>query len=91
MEDITYVINYDLPNISETYIHRIGRTGRARASGIAISFCDAEERAYLRDIEKLISQKIRVVTDHPFVDDGKEVPFKKTTRPKRPPQHRRKK
>ncbi len=91
VEDITYVINYDLPNISETYVHRIGRTGRARKSGIAISFCDAEERAYLRDIEKLIAQKIPVITDHPFVDDSKEEPFKKKPRPKRPPQHRRKK
>jgi len=91
VEDITYVINYDLPNISETYVHRIGRTGRARASGLAISFCDAEERAYLRDIEKLIGQKIPVITDHPFVDDSEEVPFKKKPRPKRPPQRRRNK
>jgi len=90
VQDISYVINYDLPNISETYIHRIGRTGRANASGIALSFCNMEERAYLRDIEKLISQKIRVVEDHPFVDDGTEVSPKKTTRPPRKkPQYKR--
>jgi len=90
VQDISYVINYDLPNISETYIHRIGRTGRANASGIALSFCNMEERAYLQDIEKLISQKIRVIEDHPFVDDGTEVSPKKTKRPPRKkPQHKR--
>lgn len=68
VDSLSYVINFDLPNISETYVHRIGRTGRAGASGISISFCDNDERAYLRDIEKLIKQKIPVVTDHPFVD-----------------------
>lgn len=66
IDDLTHVINYDLPNISETYIHRIGRTGRAGASGIAMSFCDYEEKMYLRDIQKLIKQTIPVVKDHPF-------------------------
>lgn len=72
VEELSHVINYDLPNIPETYVHRIGRTGRAGASGIALSFCDDEEKAYLRDIQKLISQKIPVVKEHPFVnfDDG---------------------
>lgn len=70
IEELSLVINYDLPNIPETYVHRIGRTGRASASGIAISFCDAEERAFLRDIQKLIDQKIPVVTEHPFLVDG---------------------
>lgn len=69
IDSLSYVINYDLPNISETYVHRIGRTGRAGASGLAISFCDREERSYLRDIEKLINQKIPIITEHPFVDD----------------------
>jgi len=55
---ISHVFNYDLPNIPESYVHRIGRTARAGAEGIAISFCDAEERAYLRDIEKLIRMSI---------------------------------
>ena len=76
--DLELVVNYDLPNVSETYVHRIGRTGRASASGIAISFCNAEERAYLRDIEKLISQRIPIVSDHPYVDDSPEAaPAKK--------------
>lgn len=70
VEELSLVINYDLPNISETYIHRIGRTGRASASGIALSFCDAEEKTYLGDIQKLIGQQISVVADHPFLYDG---------------------
>ncbi len=66
VDDLEYVINYEIPNISETYVHRIGRTGRAGAKGTAISFCDAEEMAYLKDIEKLITKRIEVVNDHPF-------------------------
>ena len=58
VDGISHVINYDLPNIPESYVHRIGRTARAGAAGIAISFCDHEERAYLRDIEKLIQMTI---------------------------------
>jgi ATP-dependent RNA helicase RhlE len=67
IDELTHVINYDLPNVPETYVHRIGRTGRAGASGIALSFCDAEEKAFLRDIQKLISKTIPVINDHPFV------------------------
>jgi ATP-dependent RNA helicase RhlE len=66
IDEITHVINYDLPNEPETYVHRIGRTGRAGASGAAISFCDGEERAYLRDIERIIRKPVPVVADHPF-------------------------
>jgi ATP-dependent RNA helicase RhlE len=66
VDDLQYVINYEIPNIAETYVHRIGRTGRAGANGTAFSFCDAEERSYLRDIEKLISKKIPVVDNHPY-------------------------
>jgi len=66
VEDLTHVINYELPNIPETYVHRIGRTGRAGASGIALSFCDAEEKEYLRDIHKLIGKNIPMVPDHPY-------------------------
>ena len=66
VDDLEYVINYEIPNISETYVHRIGRTGRAGANGTAISFCDADEKEYLRDIEKLITKKIQVIDDHPF-------------------------
>ncbi len=66
IDNLTYVINYDLPNEPESYVHRIGRTGRAGASGLAMSFCDGEEREYLRDIERLIKLKVPVVEDHPF-------------------------
>ncbi|MEZ4985119.1 MAG: DEAD/DEAH box helicase [Saprospiraceae bacterium] len=72
VDELSYVINYDLPNIPETYVHRIGRTGRAQASGIAVSFCDTEERAYLKDIQRLIKQTIPV-SHHPFEgSDGQE-------------------
>ena len=73
VEELSHVINYDLPNVPETYVHRIGRTGRASASGVALSFCDGEEKAYLRDIQKLIDQKVPVVNEHPFPDDGKDT------------------
>jgi ATP-dependent RNA helicase RhlE len=66
VDDMEYVINFEMPNVPETYVHRIGRTGRAGAKGTAFSFCDAEEKAYLHDIEKLIAQKIPVVENHPF-------------------------
>lgn len=68
IEELQLVINYDLPNIPETYVHRIGRTGRAGAGGSAVSFCDTEEKAYLRDIQKLINQTIPLVPEHPFND-----------------------
>jgi len=78
VDDLEYVINFEIPNISETYVHRIGRTGRAGAKGTAISFCDAEEKEYLRDIEKLITKKISVVDDHPFplIDNNPVKPVK---------------
>ncbi|MFC5447072.1 DEAD/DEAH box helicase [Paenibacillus aestuarii] len=66
IEELSHVINYNLPNIPETYVHRIGRTGRAGLSGIAISFCEYEEIPYLKDIEKLIKLKIPVTEDHPY-------------------------
>lgn len=69
VEELSLVINYDLPNVSETYVHRIGRTGRANASGIALSFCDKEERPYLRDIEKLIKQEVPRMPEHQFTDE----------------------
>ena len=72
VEELSLVINYDLPNVSETYVHRIGRTGRASASGIALSFCDKEERPYLRDIEKLIKQEVPRMPEHQFTDDDSE-------------------
>ncbi|HEY4334945.1 MAG TPA: DEAD/DEAH box helicase [Puia sp.] len=65
IDDLTHVINFELPNVPETYVHRIGRTGRAGASGTALSFCDLEEKEFLRDIQKLIARQIPVVEDHP--------------------------
>lgn len=66
IDDLSCVINFDVPNIPETYVHRIGRTGRAGAEGIAISFCDIDEKPFLKDIQKLIKKSIPVITDHPF-------------------------
>jgi len=66
IDSLAFVLNYDLPNEPETYVHRIGRTGRAGASGLSISFCDVDEKPYLKDIEKLVKKKIKVNHDHPF-------------------------
>ena len=65
VEEITHVVNFDLPNVPETYVHRIGRTARAGASGIAISLCDPDERPFLRDIEKLIKRTVPVLSGDP--------------------------
>lgn len=66
IDDLTHVINYDLPNIAESYVHRIGRTGRAGASGMAIAFCDTEEKEYLKDIQKLIGKKVTEIKGHNY-------------------------
>ncbi len=66
VDNLSHVFNFDLPNIAETYVHRIGRTARAGASGIAISFCDEEEKEYLYDIQKLIGKKIDIVDEHNY-------------------------
>ncbi|TCD48345.1 DEAD/DEAH box helicase [Chlorobium sp. N1] len=66
VDELEWVINYEMSNVAETYVHRIGRTGRAGSAGTAISFCDAEEKEYLRDVEKLIAKSIPVVEGHPF-------------------------
>ena len=75
IEQLPFVINFDIPNISETYVHRIGRTGRAGNSGLAISFCGKDEKPYWLDIEKLIRMKVKVVTDHQYTwrDTEEEV------------------
>lgn len=92
VEELGLVVNYNLPNVPETYVHRIGRTGRASASGVAVSFCDEEERAYLKSIQKLTGQRIPVVKDHPFPDDGpSEVPFSPPSPPRAPSANRNKK
>jgi len=85
IEELSCVINLDTPNIPETYVHRIGRTGRAGAEGIAMSFCDVDEKPYLKDIEKLIGKKIPVVTNQPFPLDpnAKIVRPEKQARPER--------
>lgn len=82
VEELSHVINFELPNVPETYVHRIGRTGRAGASGMAYSFCDADEKAYLRDIHRLIAKTIPVVEDHPFPlsPDAKAIPNEKPKR-----------
>jgi ATP-dependent RNA helicase RhlE len=80
VDGVSHVINYDLPNVPESYVHRIGRTARAGKSGVAISFCDAEERAYLRDIEALIKARIPVVADHPWHSAAPISPTKRQNR-----------
>lgn len=84
VDELEYVINFELPNIPETYVHRIGRTGRAGANGSAYSFCDAEEKAYLKDIEKLIAKKIPVVEQHSYpLMDHNPAKAEKQQRPAR--------
>ncbi|MBV1706466.1 MAG: DEAD/DEAH box helicase [Hyphomicrobiales bacterium] len=86
IDGVSHVINFDLPNVPESYVHRIGRTARAGAAGIAISFCDHEERAYLRDIERLTRQRVPVL-DNPL---GPEAEMLRDSAPaQRPRQHRR--
>lgn len=67
VQELSHVINFDLPSVPETYVHRIGRTGRAGMGGTAWSFCDQEEKKYLRDIQKLIAKKIPVIEEQPYV------------------------
>jgi ATP-dependent RNA helicase RhlE len=88
VDDLSLVVNYDLPNVPETYVHRIGRTGRAQASGKAISFCSQEEHSYLKDIQQLINKKIEIVSDHPFAEEspslkGIQVPPNNTQKTKK--------
>ena len=73
IDKLHYVINYDVPNVAETYVHRIGRSGRAGEAGIAIAMCEPEENAYIKDIEKLIKKKIIVIKDHPFPQTDKPM------------------
>lgn len=82
IDQLSLVINYDLPNVPETYVHRIGRTGRASASGVAISFCETAERPYLKDIQKLIKQEVPVIKGHEFEQTAPSR-NSETSRPKR--------
>src|SRR5439155_22650685 len=88
VEGISHVVNYDMPNIPESYVHRIGRTARAGADGIAISFCDAEERSFLRDIEKLIRMSIPATDRRTQKHDAASAHEAGATRPTHFPQHR---
>jgi ATP-dependent RNA helicase RhlE len=90
IDDLTHVINYELPNIPESYVHRIGRTGRAGASGVAIAFCDAEEKEYLRDIQKLIGKQIPVLENptHPLMNHTVTKAPPQQQRPRRTSNHR---
>lgn len=81
IDDLTHVFNYDLPDVPETYVHRIGRTGRAGNTGVAIAFCDGEERTELRDIQKLINKTIPVVENHPFPAGTAPAPSMQPPRP----------
>jgi ATP-dependent RNA helicase RhlE len=87
IDEVSHVVNYDLPDVPETYVHRIGRTGRAGATGIAVSFCAADEREQLRAIEKLLRKKTPVCDDHPRYsaapaapDAGSSGPAKRRSR-----------
>ncbi|MEQ8193360.1 MAG: DEAD/DEAH box helicase, partial [Rhodospirillales bacterium] len=74
VEHVSHVINYELPNVPESYVHRIGRTARAGASGIAFSFCDPSERAFLRDIEKLTKCRLTVIGETPADNGARPAP-----------------
>ena len=89
IDELTHVINFELPNVPETYVHRIGRTGRAGASGIAFSFCDEEEKEFLRDIHKLISKSIPVVTAHPYPMSNTSLVQYPSPQQRRPMQQKR--
>lgn len=90
VDGVSHVFNYDLPNISESYVHRIGRTGRAGCEGMAVAFCDETEGEYLRDIERLIKKSIDRVEDHPWhCVEAVPVPGKVGQRPKQGGQRRR--
>jgi len=86
IDELSHVINYELPNLPEWYVHRIGRTGRAGSNGIAIALCDASEKEYLRDIQKYIGKQIPVIEEHahPLLN---YTPVKPAPRPQRPPRN----
>jgi ATP-dependent RNA helicase RhlE len=84
IDELSHVINFELPEVPETYVHRIGRTGRAGNTGIAFSFCDADEKLELRDIQKLIGKTIPVESNHPFPLPADAQPSPKVQKPQRP-------
>jgi ATP-dependent RNA helicase RhlE len=84
VDDVTHVINFELPNEPESYVHRIGRTARAGATGVSLSFCDHEERGFLRDIEKTIRKEVPMMEDHPFHMEGIDLQFAAPTERTKP-------
>lgn len=84
IDELSHVINYELPNVPETYVHRIGRTGRAGLGGVAISFCDFDEKPLLADIEKLIGKRVPVVQEHPYPLVNNSPTVKEAKQPKPP-------
>jgi ATP-dependent RNA helicase RhlE len=91
VEGVSHVVNFDLPNVPESYVHRIGRTARAGADGLAISFCNDEEKAYLRDIERVTRQKVPVAGfpegfTPPSRQEAAEIAREEERRPERPQQ-----
>jgi ATP-dependent RNA helicase RhlE len=88
VDDISHIVNYELPMEPEAYVHRIGRTARAGASGTAFSFCDGEERGLLRDIERIIRAKLPVVEDHPFVGVAEDAAARAAAGEGLPARHR---
>jgi len=94
INELSHVIIYDIPTEPETYVHRIGRTGRAGAKGVAIAFCDSDERKYLKEIIRVIKQDIPVIEDHPYVSKGnkampkREKPAPRAAAPRRPQSNR---
>ncbi len=84
IDELSHVINYDLPNVPETYVHRIGRTGRAGLNGVAISFCDFDEKHLLADIEQLIGKRLKEIVEHPYPLMN-DFPAVKNTQPRREP------
>jgi ATP-dependent RNA helicase RhlE len=84
VDELSHVFNFDLPNIPETYVHRIGRTGRAGLGGVAISFCDEEEKPFLKDIQKVISKSIPVIEEHPYPASNTPVIVSKDSNVRKP-------
>ncbi len=88
IDDVTHVVNFELPNIAESYVHRIGRTARAGSGGVAISFCDSAERDFLRDIERLLKQPLTAMNEGGRPPEQKPGPKREIDYAKRRPRHR---
>ncbi len=89
IDKLRYVINYDIPNVAETYVHRIGRSGRAGEEGVAISICEPEENAYVKDIERLIKQRLQVMEENPFPQTDRPMTAKEKKEDEKEKQRKR--